>query len=59
MPHNLTEKHSFNLATLNLSSGAIETIKWLALIAMTLDHTNKILFQTKFAWMYNLGRLAM
>jgi TraX protein len=59
MAHNLAEKPPFNLSTLYLSSGAIETIKWLALIAMTLDHTNKILFQTKFAWMYNLGRLAM
>ncbi|MGB7815565.1 MAG: TraX family protein [Methylotenera sp.] len=59
MAHNLAEKRPFNLPSLSLSSGAIETIKWLALLAMTLDHTNKILFQTKFAWMYNLGRLAM
>ena len=59
MAHNLAEKRPFNLPSLSLSSGAIETIKWLALLAMTLDHTNKILFQTKFAWTYNLGRLAM
>ena len=59
MAHKLTEKRSFNPTTLALSSGAIEIIKWLALIAMTLDHANKILFNAQFAWMYNLGRLAM
>ena len=59
MAHKLTEKRSFNPTTLALSSGAIEIIKWLALIAMTLDHTNKILLNARFAWMYNLGRLAM
>ena len=59
MAHNLTEKRAFNPTTLALSSGAIEIIKWLALIAMTLDHANKILFNAQFAWMYNLGRLAM
>lgn len=44
---------------LSLSNGEMETIKWLALIAMTLDHVNKILFQAQFAWMYHFGRLAM
>lgn len=34
-------------------------MKWLALIAMTLDHANKILLNAQFAWMYNVGRLAM
>jgi hypothetical protein len=59
MAHKLAEKLPFNLPTLSLSSGSIEAMKWLALIAMTLDHANKILFQAQFAWMYNLGRLAM
>lgn len=59
MAHNPAEKHPFNLPMLSLSSGAIETIKWLALIAMTLDHANKILFQAQLAWMYSMGRLAM
>lgn len=55
----LAGKRSFNPPPLTLSSGAIETIKWLALIAMTLDHANKILLNAQFAWMYALGRLAM
>lgn len=59
MGHKLAEKHPFSLPALSLSSGASETIKWLALIAMTLDHANKILFNAQFAWMYALGRLAM
>lgn len=59
MGHKLAEKHLFSLQALSLSSGASETIKWLALIAMTLDHANKILFNVQFAWMYALGRLAM
>lgn len=59
MGHKLAEKHLFSLPALSLSSGASETIKWLALIAMTLDHANKILFNAQFAWMYALGRLAM
>lgn len=59
MGHKLAEKHLFSLPALSLSSEATETIKWLALIAMTLDHANKILFNAQFAWMYALGRLAM
>ena len=61
MAHNLAEKHPFNLPTLilTLASEAIEAIKGLALIAMTLDHANKILWQTQFAWLYAVGRLAM
>ena len=59
MAHKLTEKRAFNPTTLALSSGAIELIKWLALIAMTLDHVNKILLNAQFAWMYSMGRLAM
>lgn len=59
MAHNPAEKRPFSLPMLSLSSEAIETIKWLALFAMTLDHANKILLNTQFAWMYNLGRLAM
>ena len=42
-----------------IPSGAIECLKWLALIAMTLDHTNKIIFHAQFPWMYALGRLSM
>lgn len=59
MAHLPAEKHSFNLPTLSLSSGAMETIKWLALIAMTIDHASKILLNAQFAWIYSLSRLAM
>lgn len=44
---------------LTVPSGAIECMKWLALITMTFDHANKIIFHAQFPWMYALGRLAM
>lgn len=39
-----------------MSTGAIETIKWLAIIFMFLDHINRAFFDID--WMYNLGRIA-
>jgi len=43
----------------DISSGSLEAIKWLALVAMTLDHTNKVIFDTSFPLMSDFGRLAM
>lgn len=59
MTRYLAKNLQFSLAKFTMSSGAIECLKWLALIAMTLDHTNKIIFHAQFTWMYALGRLAM
>lgn len=38
---------------------AINTIKWIALILMTLDHTNKYLFNTTLPFLYEAGRIAL
>jgi len=42
-----------------ISDGSLETLKWLALIAMTLDHVNKVIFHATYPLMSDLGRLAM
>ncbi|PPD55401.1 MAG: conjugal transfer protein TraX [Methylotenera sp.] len=55
----LTKNWPLSLPRLTASSGAIECLKWLALIAMTFDHTNKMIFHAQFSWMYAFGRLAM
>ncbi len=41
------------------SDGAMEALKWLALIAMTSDHVNKVLFDASVPVMSVFGRLAM
>ncbi|MDP2027881.1 TraX family protein [Sulfuriferula sp.] len=40
-------------------NGTIESLKWLALALMTLDHVNKYLLGDKLAGAFALGRLAM
>jgi TraX protein len=42
-----------------LSSGALEALKWLALVLMTLDHVNKYLLQGLVPEMFAAGRLAL
>ncbi len=42
-----------------VTSGTIETLKWMALVMMTCDHINKYLLNGTVAWLYDLGRLAM
>ncbi|MDO9204376.1 TraX family protein [Methylotenera sp.] len=59
MARYLAKNMQLGLPKLTVSSGAIECLKWLALIAMTLDHANKTIFHAQFPWMYALGRLAM
>ncbi len=39
--------------------GALELLKWFALVCMTLDHVNKYALASGQAWMYEAGRLAM
>ncbi len=42
-----------------LSSGALEALKWLALLLMTLDHVNKYLLQASVPALFAAGRLAL
>lgn len=42
-----------------ISDGSLEALKWLALLAMTLDHVNKVIFSTNYPLMTDIGRLAM
>lgn len=49
----------FQPPALVLSSGAIEGIKWLALLLMTLDHINKHLLHGSMPAIFAVGRTAM
>ena len=47
------------LPVIALSSGVIESLKWLAIALMTLDHINKYAFHASLPYAFELGRLAM
>lgn len=47
------------LPHLVISDGAIEFLKWLALVAMTLDHINKIIYKSQLPFMSEFGRIAL
>lgn len=42
-----------------LSSGSVETLKWLGLALMVVDHINKYLYQGHVPWMFDAGRVVM
>lgn len=42
-----------------IKDGALESLKWLALVLMTLDHINKYFFSDKLIFLFQLGRIAM
>lgn len=42
-----------------ISSGTLEALKWLGLVLMVLDHTNKYLFAYSIPGAFEAGRLAM
>jgi TraX protein len=42
-----------------LDDGTLETVKWIGLVAMTVDHVNTYVLAGAQAWMYHVGRLAM
>lgn len=44
---------------ITLTNGAIEGVKWLALVLMTLDHINKYLLHDAYPAIFAVGRLAM
>lgn len=50
---------SLRAGHLVLTNGSIEALKWIALIAMTIDHVNQFLFELQMPLMYALGRIAM
>ena len=47
------------LPRLNFSDGAIETLKWVALVLMTLDHVNKYLLHDAVPALFAIGRATM
>lgn len=47
------------LAPLDFSEASLSAMKWLALILMVVDHSNKYLFEGSVAWMFALGRVSM
>lgn len=46
-------------ASLSISDGSIEMVKWIALVLMTLDHVNKHLFHGAYPALFDAGRLVM
>ena len=42
-----------------IADGSIEGLKWLAMVAMTFDHMNRIFFSMGNDLFYNIGRIAM
>lgn len=47
------------LPKLIVKDGTIEALKWLALVLMTLDHTNKYVFAEKLPYLFEAGRIVM
>ncbi|UTY59664.1 TraX family protein [Massilia sp. erpn] len=45
--------------SLHIADGTLEALKWLALMAMTLDHVNTYLWQGHWPVLYAIGRVAM
>lgn len=44
---------------LNFSPASLSAAKWLALVLMVVDHSNKYLFEGSVPWMYAVGRICM
>ena len=47
------------MSRLRISEGSLQTVKWIALVLMTIDHVNKFLFNGTNYQAFALGRLAM
>jgi hypothetical protein len=41
-----------------IHDGALEALKWIAVVAMVLDHANKYVLQREYEWMVSVGRVA-
>lgn len=46
------------MKTFHITSGSLEALKWLGMLAMTIDHANRIFFQGDLHWAYDVGRIA-
>ncbi len=42
-----------------ISNGTLEALKWIAVVAMTIDHANRFFFQSHLYTAYCIGRLAL
>lgn len=49
----------FSMPSVELSSGTVEALKWIAVVLMTLDHVNRFLLHDSLNSLYALGRLAL
>lgn len=49
----------FSSTALKITDGTLESIKWLAVVLMTLDHVNKYIYHESITPMYYAGRLVM
>lgn len=47
------------LSPLSFSEASLSAAKWLALVLMVIDHSNKYLFDGAVPWMFALGRVSM
>lgn len=45
--------------SLYVDDGTIEALKWLGLILMVIDHTNKYLANASFKWAFDAGRICL
>jgi len=59
LPRGLAPKRSEPIAPLSINHGALELLKWFALICMTVDHVNKYLLGGSEEAMFLVGRLAL
>jgi len=50
---------AWSLPRLVIADGTLEALKWLALVLMVLDHTNKVLFEGKIPFVFEAARIAM
>lgn len=55
----VTRSFSDSDQRITISSGTLEALKWLGLVVMALDHTNKYLFAHSIPGAFEAGRLAM
>ncbi len=47
------------LPSIKISNGTLEVMKWLAMLSMTIDHINRIFWNTSSYTALSIGRLAM
>ncbi len=56
---NLQTTPKITLPIITFSNGALEGLKYVGVVAMVLDHTNKYLFNGTIPIMFNIGRIAL